>query len=346
MKEIRNLIAFSVLQLFAEAPAIDYTINATSSDELSPTMKEYYDTQLLANAREEHYFAQFGKTQKLPKGRGKTIEWRKWKTIDPALTPLTEGVTPSGQKLGQKCIKADISQYGDWAPYTDQLDLHAVDDTILGATEEFSAAGAQTQDLVIRNAIHGSEDINVYYAGEAESRSAIKSDAYMTGKLVNKIATILKKNKAPKINGDYVAIIHPSVAMDLRNDEGWLDAHKYAKPEEIFNGEIGKLHGVRFVETNNAKVYGANGDTFEGTSTNASVYCTYFFGKDAWGVVDPEGAGMEMIIKPITSGGADNPLNQRGSIGYKFSSAAKMLYPERLICAETTSSFGADDKSN
>lgn len=334
---------FHLFQIFAEPYD---SLNKTTDDALSPTMKEYYDTQLLENSRNEHRFAQFGKKVNLPKGRGKVIEWRKWKTIDPALTPLEEGITPSGQKLGEDSIKAEISQYGDWAPYTDQLDLHAFDDTILGATEEFAAAGAETQDLVVRNGIHSSADINVFWAGNGtdsisvNARAEIPDDAYLTSKLVNRIATILKKNKAPKINGDYVAIIHPSVAMDLRDSDGWEKAHIYAKPEEIFNGEIGRLHGVRFIESNNAKIYSA------ASKNGLSVYCTYFFGRDAWGVVDPNGAGMEMIVKPTSSGGADNPLNQRGSIGYKFSSASKVLYPERLICVETTSSFKTDDEAN
>lgn len=326
-----------VLQLFAEPYD---SLNKTSDDGLSPTMKEYYDTQLLKNSRNKHYFAQFGQKQKLPKGRGKVVEWRKWKTIDPALTPLEEGITPSGKKLGQDSIKAEISQYGDWAPITDQLDLHAFDPVVLGATEEFGAASAETEDLVIRNGIHSSNDINVYYAGDVNSRTEIADKSFITSKIINRIATILKKNKAPTINGSYVALIHPSVSNDLRDSEGWLDVHKYAKPEEIYDGEIGKLHNVRFVESNNCKVY-ANA-----SKGGMSVYCTYFFGQDAYGEIDPEGAGKEMIIKPVNSGGAENPLNQRGSIGYKFSSASKVLYPERLVILECTSSFGADDATN
>ena len=76
----------------------------------------------------------------------------------------------------------------------------------------------------------------------------------LTPEMVNKAATILKKNRVPRINGKYYAVIHPSVAMDLRNSEGWLEAHKYAQPGEIYNGEIGELHGVRFIEDTFAPV--------------------------------------------------------------------------------------------
>ena len=48
--------------------------------------------------------------------------------------------------------------------------------------------------------------------------------------------SILKKNKAPKINGSYIGIIHPSVSFDLRDSKGWEEAHKYSATKEIFIG--------------------------------------------------------------------------------------------------------------
>ena len=52
-----------------------------------------------------------------------------------------------------------------------------------------------------------------------------------------------------------MCIIHPSVAFDLRQDEAWIAAHQYAAATELFSGEIGELHGVRFVETTEAKIF-------------------------------------------------------------------------------------------
>ena len=69
----------------------------------------------------------------------------------------------------------------------------------------------------------------------------------MTSELVAKAATQLKKMNAPTFDGKYVCIIHPSVAFDLRQDEAWIAAHQYAGATELFSGEIGELHGVRFV---------------------------------------------------------------------------------------------------
>lgn len=325
-------------------------------NDLTIGMKTYYDTELLENARNQHYFSQFGKKQPLPKGNGKTVEWRKWDTFGRANT-LTEGVTPSGEKFGQKNLTATITQHGAYATFSDVLELTYVDDVILGATEEFGAAMADSQDLEVRDALL--LGTNVMYAPKANGTPVVarkstvveevvtvqglESDCYLTSTLINKVATVLKKNKAPKINGDYIAIIHPSVAMDLRNSKDWVEAHKYAQPGEIYNGEIGKLHGVRFIEATNTKVWGASDDS---TPSGLAVYGCFFFGKDAWGEIDPAGAGAEMIVKAKGSAGTADPLNQRSTVGYKFSGAAKILYPERLIRVECVSSFGGDDATN
>lgn len=337
--------------------------------DLTPGMKTFYDTELLENARAELHFGQFGKKVALPKGNGKTVEWRKWDTFGRANT-LVEGVTPNGDKFGQKSISQTITQHGAYATFSDVLETTYVDNVILGATEEYGAAMANSQDLDIRDELltnanvmfpPTSSDTPVVQRISVTSEGVITTQGldatcFLTPKFINKVATVLKKNKVPKIDGDYFALIHPSVAMDLRNADGWLDVHKYAQPEEIYNGEIGKLHGVRFIEDTNVKVWGKG--AWEGSTptpteaetksgiANLAVYGNMFFGKDAWGEIDPAGAGAEMIIKQKGSGGTADPLDQRSSVGYKYSGATKVLYPERVIRVECVSSFGGDDETN
>ena len=308
---------------------------------LTPTMKTFYDTELLENARAELVHTQFGKKQPLPAHRGKTVEWRKWNTLADA-SQLTEGVIPTGQKLGQSSITVPITQYGTYVTVSDQLELHAVDDVILGAAEELGASAGSTMDKIARNVL--CQGTNVIYADkigtggaatEVTSRDGLDSTAKLTPALVNKAVTYLKKMKAPKIDGKYVAIIHPSVGYDLRQSDEWMEAHKYASPEEIYNGEIGELHGVRFIETTEAKIVDATG---------GAVYLSLFFGKDAYGEIDPDGGGMEMIIKDKSEVGG--PLNQFSTLGYKFSTAFKILYEDRMVRVESCSDYSDVDEEN
>ena len=320
------------LQLFA---ADVNPINVTTQSGMSPTMKTFYDTALLENAREAMVFTQFGDKQPM---HGNKVEWRKFNTFAKAMTPLTEGVIPTGQTFGMTKIEGEITQHGDFTAVSDRLELESYDDVIFGATEEMGAAEGETYDTLTRNILVAGNSV-MYACADITSRNDLAKQHVLTPEIVNKAATWLKKNKAPKINGYYVALIHPSVAYDLRQSEEWKEYHKYNDTAPIFKGEIGELHGVRFIETTNGKIW-SNGDNTDGSV----VYATLFLGAKAFGILDPEGEGMEMIVK--TKEQIGGPLNQFSTIGYKFCHGAKILYQERLLRVESGSSFGDIDTPN
>ena len=371
MKEIITMFS---LQLFADAGTLvnatgnyvdAYSGNVTAFDAtntLSGELKTFYDTELLENARVEMFYAQFAKKQALPANHGTTVEWRKWNTFAKA-GQLQEGVIPTGQKFGMSYKTGSINQYGTYATVSDKLELRAYDDVILGATEEMGASAAETQETLIRDALLVNRNVlycdNITVAtgavvGTPTTPAAMEATAetmsLLTPDAVAKAVTIMKKNRVPSINGKYYAVIHPSVAHDLRKTDGWLEAHRYAAPEEIFNGEIGELHGVRFIENVFAPILKGEiqaGDEKVNYTNKAggATYATYFFGKDAFGIIDPEGGALEMIVKDKSQVGG--PLNQFSTIGYKFeTNGATILYPERLLRVMSCSSFSATDEKN
>lgn len=309
---------------------------------MSPTMKTFYDTELLENARAQLFFEQFGKKQPLPANKGRTMEWRKWNTL-PRAAALTEGVIPTGQKMGMTTLTAALQQYGMYVAITDLLELHAIDNVLLGATEELGASAGETKDILIRNELQTGTSVMYCDTVDADGKktevtsyTGMSADNNrLTPDMVNKAATFLKKMKAPTINGKYVALIHPSVAYDIRSSEEWVEVHKYAATTEIFNGEIGELHNVRFVETTNAKITDQGGK---------KVYSTIFLGKDAYGVVNPEGGAMEMIVKDKSQAGG--PLEQFSTAGYKFEDCTKILYQERMVRVESCSAYSNVDEAN
>jgi N4-gp56 family major capsid protein len=353
------------LQLFADAGtlvnastqyvnAYDGTTQAFDGvNTLSGELKTYYDTELLENARAELFYAQFAKTQKLPKNHGNSVEWRKWNTFARA-TQLEEGVIPTGQKFGMSSKTGAINQFGTYAAISDRLEMRAYDPIILGATEEMGASAAETQEVLIRDALLTNTNVlycdNVTVATGAVvstptapnlMEATAETMSTFTPDMVARAVTIMKKNKVPKINGKYYAVIHPSVAYDLRKHNAWIDAHKYAAPEQLFNGEIGELHGCRFIENTFAPILEGDYVNKAGTKT----YATYMFGKDAFGIIDPEGGALEMIVKDKSQVGG--PLNQFSTVGYKFeTNGATVLYPERVLRIMSCSSFSDVDDAN
>ena len=235
----------------------------TNGEALSPEMKTFYDKTLVTLAGANLVHEQFGQRRPIPRHGGKTVEFRKFSKLPKALTAITEGVTPAGNKLNVSAVSCTVDQYGDYIEQTDMLELTAVDNTIVEATKELASQAGLTLDTVVRNELVGGT--NVMYApivsGGTETpvvlREDLTADCKLRVKDVFRAAAELKAVNAPKINGSYVAIIHPYVAYDLMQEAGeqWIGIQKYADPGNILRGEIGSLGGVRFVESTEAKIF-------------------------------------------------------------------------------------------
>ena len=328
------------IQLFAAGEVV----NSTATDTLSAEMKTFYDKTLITLASPYLVHDQFGQKRDIPKNNGKIIEFRKFSSLPKALKPLTEGVTPTGNKLNVSAISATVEQYGDYIEQTDMLELTAVDNTIVEATKQLASQAGLTMDTIVRNEIVGGTNVlycpKVNGGGETEgtSRSDIDSPSLLRVKDVFRAAAELKAMNAPKIDGYYVGIIHPYVAYDLMQEAGnqWMEVQKYATPENMLNGEIGCLGGVRFVESTEAKIWK--------TSGKPAVFATLIIGADAYGVTSVTGGGIEHIVKQ--KGYGNDPLNQRSSIGWKGLKTAKRLVEEYLVRIESGSSFSGTAEEN
>ena len=320
------------LQLFAEL-----NTNVTTDSGLSVENKTHYDMTLIDEAAPQLVHDQFGQKKPIPKNGGKKIEFRKFASLPKALTPLTEGVTPDGKKLSASAIEAEVAQYGDYVVMSDILDLTAIDPVVVEATKVCGRQAGLTLDTITRNILHSGT--NVYYAPKAdgtvvESRTALDNTCLLTVDVVRRVAAILKKNNAPKIDGSYVAIIHPFAAYDLMSDKEWQYPHQYKDTDNIYEGEIGKIAGVRFVETSEAKIY------------EGGVFGTLFIADGAYGVTEITGGGLQTIVKQLGSAGVADPLDQRSSVGWKAIKTAEILIDAYLMRVEHKSTFSADVEAN
>ena len=241
----------------------DYKVQTTTlsaeGNNLSAEMKTFYEKQLIDAAEPALVHDQFGTHYPIPKNGGKTIEFRKIDSLPKALTALTEGVTPQGNKLNVSKVIAEVGQYGDFVPISDMLDLTAIDPMMVETTKRLAAQASRTLDTITREVL--AAGTNKVFAPkkngtEVQLREDVTADCELTPRLIRMVAAKLKRQNTPKIGDSYVAIIHPDIACDLQGNEEWIEAHKYANPENIYFGEIGKMAGVRFVETTEAKIIG------------------------------------------------------------------------------------------
>ena len=289
----------------------------TGTSTLSAEMKTFYDKTLLDNAEPQLVHDQFGQERNIPAHGGKTIEFRKFSSLAKATTALTEGVTPDGKSLTVTSKTATVAQYGDYIVQSDMLELTAIDNTIVEATRLLGDQAGRTLDTVTREVLAGGT--NVLYCPKiatdgtetaVTARASLDATCLLTVKQVFRAAAILKA------------------------------VHKYASPENIYNGEIGKLGGVRFVETTEAKIVSNK------ATSPINIFCTLFLGADAYGKTKVEGSGLEVIVKQKGSSGSADPLNQRSSVGWKAIKCAERLSEEYMVRVESGSTWSSQAAVN
>lgn len=309
-------------------PPNEAPVQVTGQGSLSPTMKTYYDRTLLERALPALVHRQFAQRRPIPRNNGKTVEFRKFSPLAKATTPLTEGVTPTGNSLNATAITAAVQQYGDYIAGSDILTLTAFDPILTETAQLLGEQAGETLDTIARETLNAGT--NVQYANGRTARNLVAAGDVLTVLEIRKAVRTLKKNKARGVGGgDYVALVGPSQVFDLQSDPKWEEPSKYAGARQIFDGELGRLYGVRFVETTESKVFAGAG------AASIDVYSTLVLGANAYGSIDLEGGGLQNIVKTLGSSGTADPLDQRWTSGWKAIAAYKILNDLAMVRIES-----------
>lgn len=295
--------------------------NMTTSSALSAGMQTYYNRELLRTFEPNLVHLQFGDEHRMPPHSGLVMNMRKLIPLETNTKALSEGDPGESVMLAETEVTVQLQQYGEYARCTDKLDLTHLDMDIMRRTKLFGDAGARSIDAVVREEL--AKCANVIYAGGKASRAELTAADKLTSRELRKAVKTLKKNHAQTFGGYFVAIIGPDTMYDLQEDEAFVKVSQYQDKENIYTGEVGRLFGVRLVETTEAKI-------FEGAGASVIV-----LGQYAYGVTSLKGAKPRVIVKPAGSAGTADPLDQISTVGWKMDGfGAKLLQPEYAVRIE------------
>ncbi|MGN0183348.1 MAG: N4-gp56 family major capsid protein [Candidatus Ornithomonoglobus sp.] len=393
---------------------LNLNLNTTTSAGMSPLMESILNRYVLDFNKQKRKYTKFGQQVNIPEGKTKTIAFDKLSPLPKALQPLTEGITPTGAAVNITRIKGEPEQFGNYVSYTDQLDFFANDPSpeVLKYTDLLTENQLETFEHL--DAMELASGLNVFYAGTAASRSELTD--VLTVKDVRRAVTSLKRNKVQPADGKYyVCFIHPDVAFNIMDDEAWQKVQEYNATTEIYDGEIGRLYGVRFIEDPDVYVFrgtpfgkksefpeltiskvvpgtqkiyvaetitdeglpaigekicidnkfytvtatagGSNGTAWLQVSENISsamiepdmkiypgdgaangkpVYSTIILGKNAFGTSGDK--TIQLINKSLGSAGTGDPLNQRGTFGWKGYHFTKIIEQTKMCRIESLAS--------
>ncbi|MDD5726282.1 MAG: N4-gp56 family major capsid protein [Patescibacteria group bacterium] len=315
--------------------------NLTTKTQISDEVNQFYSKKLLERAKCLLLHDKFADVEDIPQNAGtKTIAFRRYTNLPKITTPLTEGVTPAGNKLAQTTLTAALEQYGDYTAVTDVVEYTSQDRALTIAVELQGDQAGESLDAILRDIMNAGTNIQYANARTARNQITASTDKLDATDIDNAVMT-LKLAKAKKItamvNPDtgynttpvrpcYVGICHPRVTPILQGFTGWIDVEKYANKADVMEGEVGKYGDVRFIETTEAKVF-----TGEGASS-IDVYSTLILGMHAYAKTRLTGKEMESIIKPLGSG--EDPLNQRCTAAWKTFFTGKITNDTFMIRVE------------
>lgn len=302
--------------------------NMTNSTGLTPGMQTYYNRTLLKVFEPNLVHLQNADVYPMPLNNGLIQNFRKLIPLEGSTTPLNEGNPGDSVMYSEIAVTVQLNQYGQYARTTDKLDMSHMDLTLDRKVKMMGDAGARSIDTLVRDEL--ATCTNVIYANGKASRATLTPADKLTNKEIRRAVKMLKKNLAKPFNGYYIAIIGPDTVYDLQEDEAFIAVSKYQDKENIYSGEVGRLFGVRFIETTQAKIFEKAG------ASSADVASIIVLGQYAYGITSWKGANPRVIVKPVGSAGTDDPLDQISTVGWKMDGfGVKLLQPEFAVRIET-----------
>lgn len=305
-------------------------------------VNSFFSRDLLFRAQPLLTHNKFGMVKDIPAGNSSTIKFKRYGNFSAATTPLTEGITPAGNKLSETIVTATALQYGDYVTLTDKLTLTTEDPVRAEANMILGDQAGNTLDQLTRDVLV--TGTNIIYAGSGNTqRSEVAAGDVIAIANIQSAEETLKANNTRYVTSfvdpstgyntsplppSFVGICHIYTTKTIRAMTGFVKVENYSNGSGRFAGEIGKIENTRFIETVNAKV-------FTGTGTGGiDIYATLIMGMYAYGTTRIGGAALVNIVKALGSAGTADPLDQRETAGWKATFVAKILNDDFIVRIE------------
>ncbi len=236
---------------------------------LPDALRVIYSAELEYTAAPLMVFDQFAERKNEHRMQhGQTAVWTIFRQMAPTIGALQENVDVDTQQIQDFQIQMSVFEYGNAVGTTEKLDLLSYFGPISNIVRTLLAPQmARSMDRLARNAAWAGAPKR-FAAGRA-NRAALTAADVATVDLLKQSAHALRMNKVRPTGQGYLAVVHPSVLYDLREDPLWEDAGKYSDPSRLANGEVGRLFGVRFIESDDARLPNAGAQDVQTTLTGA-----------------------------------------------------------------------------
>lgn len=299
----------------------------TTTAQVPPEVRTYFDRLLLTLARPYYIYDMFAQKRTIPLNSGDQMIFRRYSTLTAATVPIQDGTTPPGDSLSVTDFSTQIKWYGNFVTITDQVQFTVQDRVLNEATRVLSLQLGLTLDTLIRNMmIATASSILCTQGTNGQTPSNITTPDIKTGvkalrlgnaRLMTKPIPGENRFATSPVRSSYWGFMDVNLQTDLEACADFLSAANYPNPMDALEAEWGSTNNVRWLLSTN----GVN----SGFTGNYPIWNNIILGQEAYGVVKLGSKEAEFIVKPLGSSGTSDPLNQRGSVGYKYPFATRLL---------------------
>ena len=221
-------------------------------------------------------FDQFTTVKTANTNEGSSITFHRWVDLADTVTPLNEVTDVTPVALSSSVFTVTPLEYGSTTVTTSKVRAQTM---LPGFSADQVNLVARTMatsvDTLARTAMETSTQEE--FIGQATLGAITATDILTADEVRVQHANAVTAD-VMELGSDYVWIIHPHVSYDLKSETGdgaFIAPAQYVNTDKIYNNEIGKFAGFKFVESNRALLSADAG------AGNVDAYWNYIFGADA-----------------------------------------------------------------
>jgi N4-gp56 family major capsid protein len=307
---------------------------AEKTSTLTQEMSIYYEKVFLARAEYEYIFNQGAQMRSQPANEGKQVNFTRHTPLATATTALTEGTNPAEVALTASTVSASLNEYGTTVKISRFLTLTSIDANNKEKIEVVGQNMGETLDELTRNEL--ATGATAQLAGGKSTLTDVAITDVLSVAELRKAVRTLKKNKAIRYQSKvapWMGKLGPDTSYDLTSDSTFLSADIYDNgSEKLYNGELGKILGVRLLESPNQN------ETANGGTSNADIIWNFIHGDQAFGCIDLVGDKPQLFIIPHTNIDSGNAAGRFSLVSWAASYVCKTLNANWLIAIKTGAS--------
>lgn len=294
---------------------------------LTQEMSTLYEKTFLARAEYEYIFSQGAQMRDQPANEGKVVNFTRHTPLATATTALTEGVNPTEVALTATTVAATLAEYGNSVRISRFLSLTSIDASNKEKIEVVGQNMGETLDELTRNELFTGATVQL--AGSKAALTDVAASSTLSIVELRRAIRTLKKNKAMRYQGNiapWLGKLGPDTSFDLTSDTNYINADIYDNgADRLYNGELGKILGVRLVESPNQK----------SESSTVTVFSNYIHGDQAFGCIDLVGDKPQLYIIPNTQIDSGNAAGRFSLVSWATAYVCKTLNATWIINVKT-----------